>query len=69
MINARTLLVASCLPVIAFSASVQADLFADVDAANQAFAKALMAKDIDQVVGFYTEDACVLAPGAGRLVP
>ena len=50
-----------------FSTSAQADLLADVDVANQAFAKALMAKDIDRVVGFYTEDACVLAPGAGRI--
>jgi len=38
----------------------------ELDGANQAFAKAILDKDIDHLVGDYTEDACVLPPAAPR---
>jgi ketosteroid isomerase-like protein len=38
----------------------------ELDAANKAFAKALMAGDIDSLVNDYTDDGCVIAPMAGE---
>ena len=42
------------------------ELMAELDGANQAFAKAILEKDIDHLVSDYTADACVLAPSAPR---
>jgi ketosteroid isomerase-like protein len=38
----------------------------ELDAANNAFAKALMAGDVDSLVNDYTDDGCVIAPMAGE---
>jgi ketosteroid isomerase-like protein len=38
----------------------------ELDAANKAFAKALMAGDVDSLVNDYTDDGCVIAPMAGE---
>ncbi|MFT4562411.1 MAG: ketosteroid isomerase-like protein [Gammaproteobacteria bacterium] len=35
-----------------------------LDAANKAFAKAIVAGDIDYLVNDYTDDACIIAPKA-----
>ena len=43
------------------------ELMSELDGANQAFAQAVLDKNIDFLVSSYTEDACVLAPGAPRL--
>jgi len=53
--------------LLAFSQyAIGDELMSELDGANQAFAKAVLDKDIDHLVGGYTEDACVLAPGAPR---
>lgn len=39
-------------------------VLAQLDAANKAFAKAIVAGDIDHLVNAYTDDACVIAPQA-----
>jgi len=38
----------------------------ELDAANKAFAQALMAGDVDYLVNDYTDDGCVIAPMAGE---
>jgi ketosteroid isomerase-like protein len=38
----------------------------ELDAANKAFATALMAGDVDSLVNDYTDDGCVIAPMAGE---
>jgi len=38
----------------------------ELDAANKAFAKALMAGDVDSLVDDNTDDGCVIAPMAGE---
>ena len=48
------------LPVIASAETILEQL----DAANNAFTKALVAGDIDYLVNDYTEDACIIAPKA-----
>lgn len=39
----------------------------ELDAANKAFAKGLMAGDVDSLVNDYTDDGCVIAPMAGEV--
>jgi ketosteroid isomerase-like protein len=46
------------VPVVAKAETVLEQL----DAANKAFAKAIVAGDIDHVVNGYTDDACIIAP-------
>lgn len=46
------------IPVSAMADSV----FEQVDATNKAFAKAIVAGDIDHLVNAYTDDACIIAP-------
>ena len=41
-------------------------LFETVDAANQAFAKAILGGDINHLVGDYTDDGCVIAPSTPK---
>ena len=38
----------------------------ELDAANKAFAKDLMAGNIDALVDAYTDDGCIIAPKAGE---
>lgn len=38
----------------------------ELDAANKAFEKALMAGDVDYLVNDYTDDGCVIAPMGGE---
>lgn len=39
----------------------------EIDAANKAFAKAVMEGDVDSIVNAYTDDGCVIAPLAGEI--
>lgn len=48
------------IPVAARAETVLEQL----DAANKAFAKAVVAGDIDHLVNDYTDDACIIAPQA-----
>ena len=48
------------LPVVAVAETV----LEQIDTANKAFAKAIVAGDIDHLVNAYTDDACVIAPNA-----
>ena len=48
------------IPVVAKAETVLEQL----DAANKAFAKAIVAGDIDHLVNDYTDDACIIAPQA-----
>ena len=48
------------IPVVAKAETV----LEQVDAANKAFAKAIVAGDIDHLVNDYTDDACIIAPQA-----
>lgn len=54
-----------CASIAAPAAGDEA-LFGEIDAANRAFAKAIVAGDVDHLVGDYTEDACVIAPSTPR---
>lgn len=47
-------------------ASSAASTLAELDAANKAFAKDLMAGNIDALVDAYTDDGCIIAPKAGE---
>ncbi len=38
----------------------------ELDAANKAFEKALMAGDVDSLVNDYTDDGCIIAPMGGE---
>jgi ketosteroid isomerase-like protein len=38
------------------------ELYATLDKGNQSFAKAILAKNVDNLVSNYTDDACVIAP-------
>jgi ketosteroid isomerase-like protein len=54
------------LSVLLASESKAASVLEELDAANKAFARAVMAGDIDALVNDYTEDGCVIAPMAGE---
>ncbi len=55
------------LLAIGFSpASNAGSALEELDAANKAFAKALMAGDVDSLVNDYTDDGCIIAPMAGE---
>ncbi|MBY5920273.1 YybH family protein [Ferrimonas balearica] len=55
-----TALMGLLIPVTGNAESVLEQL----DAANKAFAKAIVAGDIDYLVNDYTDDACIIAPQA-----
>ncbi len=55
-----TLALSFLIPLTAQAATVLEQL----DAANKAFAKAIVAGDIDYLVNDYTDDACIIAPSA-----
>ena len=48
------------------AASNAGTVLSELDATNKAFAKALMAGDVDYLVNDYTDDGCVIAPMAGE---
>lgn len=52
------LLLSFLIPVAAKAETV----LKQIDAANKAFAKAIVAGDIDHLVNDYTDDACIIAP-------
>jgi len=59
--------VVTILLAVFFAPSANAEsTLEELDAANKAFAKALMAGDIDYLVNEYTDDGCVIAPMAGE---
>ena len=59
--------IAAILLSLGFVPASSADsLLEELDAANKAFEKALMAGDIDFLVNDYTDDGCIIAPMAGE---
>jgi ketosteroid isomerase-like protein len=54
------------LSVLLVSESRAASVLEELDAANKAFARAVMAGDVDALVNEYTDDGCVIAPMAGE---
>lgn len=55
------------LGAIIFSApATAAELIAEIDRANKAFAKAIIASDIEHLVDEYTDDACIIAPSTPK---
>ena len=52
---------------ILFASTASSDsAFEELDAANKAFERALMAGDVDYLVNDYTDDGCIIAPMAGE---
>jgi ketosteroid isomerase-like protein len=59
--------IATILISIFFTPTSSADsVLVELDAANKAFEKALMAGDVDYLVNDYTDDGCIIAPMAGE---
>ena len=59
--------IATILIGLLFASVSSADsILQELDAANKAFEKALMAGDVDYLVNDYTEDGCIIAPMAGE---
>lgn len=54
------------LSVVVATESRAGSVLEELDVANKAFAKAVMAGDIDALVNDYTDDGCVIAPMAGE---
>lgn len=52
------------LSLIVSAAANAETVLQQLDAANKAFAKAIVAGDIDYLVNDYTDDACIIAPNA-----
>lgn len=61
-----TAIVTILLGILFAPASNAGSALEELDAANKAFAKALMAGDIESLVNDYTDDGCVIAPMAGE---
>ena len=49
------------------SASSADNILEQIDAANKAFATALMAGDVDYLVNDYSDDGCIIAPMSGEI--
>ena len=59
--------IAAILISILFAPASSANsVLEELDAANKAFEKAIMAGDVDYLVDDYTDDGCVIAPMAGE---
>jgi len=59
--------IATILISVFFAPISSADsILVELDAANKAFEKALMAGDVDYLVNDYTDDGCIIAPMAGE---
>lgn len=54
------------LGVLFATASNANSALKELDAANKAFEKALMAGDVDSLVNDYTDDGCIIAPMGGE---
>lgn len=50
------------LPTLCFADAV----FAQIDSANRGFAKAILANDVEHLVGEYTKDGCIIAPNTAK---
>jgi ketosteroid isomerase-like protein len=61
-----TAIITIFLGILFASTSNAASTLEELDAANNAFAKALMAGDVDTLVNDYTDDGCVIAPMSGE---
>jgi len=61
-----TAIVTIFLGILIAPTSNAASALEELDAANKAFAKALMAGDVESLVNDYTDDGCVIAPMAGE---
>jgi ketosteroid isomerase-like protein len=55
-----TLILGGAIPTVVNADSV----LKQIDAANKAFAKGIVAGDVDYLVNDYTDDACIIAPKA-----
>jgi ketosteroid isomerase-like protein len=62
----KTLMFGTLMALCSFTLAANDDLFQELDDINQAFAKAILDKDIDSIVNSYTDDACVIAPTTPR---
>lgn len=54
------------LSVLVVSESKAASVLEELDAANKAFARAVLAGDVDALVNDYTDDGCIIAPMTGE---
>lgn len=64
---AKYLAIISLLVFLSVPGSAIADpLLNEIEANNQAFAKAILEKDVDFLVSSYTEDGCIIAPKAPK---
>jgi len=52
------------LSIVSLAAANADSVLSEIDATNKAFAKAILAGDIDRLVNDYTDDGCVIAPKA-----
>ncbi len=59
-----TTIMAVALSLLVPIAASAGNVLEELDAANKAFAKAVVAGDIDYLVNDYTDDACIIAPKA-----
>lgn len=64
MKSRTTAIVAVVLSLLVPVAAKAGNVLEQLDAANKAFAKAIVAGDIDYLVNDYTDDACIIAPKA-----
>ena len=60
----RTTIIMAVLSLLVPVAASAGSVLEQLDAANKAFAKAIVAGDIDYLVNDYTDDACIIAPKA-----
>lgn len=60
--------IVSILLVLVVPISVNAEgLLSEVDANNQAFAKAILSNDVHYLVNSYTKDGCIIAPKSPKI--
>ena len=65
--NTRTTVLIAALFALTFSVTASAgDILSELDAANRAFARAILAGDVDYLVNDYTDDGCVIAPSTPK---
>lgn len=64
----KTLAIVTLLFSLVFPGLVNADsVLNDIDAANKAFAEAILANDVDHLVSVYTDGACIIAPKTEKI--
>lgn len=64
MKTGTTHIIAVVLSLLMPAAAMAETVLEQLDAENKAFAKAIVAGDIDRLVNSYTDDACIIAPQA-----